>query len=444
VPRHTQDLHTALRQEVVARANREGFEVALARHQWSKDDVGFSLHVNPSSYGSSGIQKTDFLAYLGFQRSDKCSFTSFHRCYARWVEERFNVELFADAFHQAFTELERAEAGFKACGFALPQPEGWGFFYGKPGGGSRRMQLSLSGDGHTATDIQRMKATEDANFLFRFTFATTNQGRGFVTHYRPKHPPLSSEISSVFQYLGLAEFRECPEFDFEPCYFQTLLFDQRGDGAFDNNTEFAHRSFDAHAAQFSPALEKLLTANSIMESVGMSFLPIQRPAERNAADIRKQIVRPAPTAPAKPMTMALDAALPSNFDVAISFAGSERSLAEQLANILQAAGVIVFYDSFYPEQLWGKNLTAFLDEIYRKRAKFCVVFISKEYKERRWTSHELRSAQARALEAKGDDYILPIRVDDTDLDGLPSNIGYLSIELGVGKIAELLIAKLRT
>jgi hypothetical protein len=92
----------------------------------------------------------------------------------------------------------------------------------------------------------------------------------------------------------------------------------------------------------------------------------------------------------------------------------------------------------------AKNLTAFLDEIYRKRAKFCVVFISKEYKERRWTSHELRSAQARALEAKGDDYILPIRVDNSDLDGLPSNIGYLSIELGVGKIAELLIAKLRT
>jgi hypothetical protein len=53
--------------------------------------------------------------------------------------------------------------------------------------------------------------------------------------------------------------------------------------------------------------------------------------------------------------MAFDAALPSNFDVAISFAGSERSLAEQLANILQAAGVIVFYDSFYPEQLWGKK-----------------------------------------------------------------------------------------
>ena len=38
---------------------------------------------------------------------------------------------------------------------------------------------------------------------------------------------------------------------------------------------------------------------------------------------------------------------------------------------------------------------------------------SREVKE--WTNHELRSAQARALQEKGNDYILPIRVDETDL-----------------------------
>lgn len=175
----------------------------------------------------------------------------------------------------------------------------------------------------------------------------------------------------------------------------------------------------------------------------MSFLPVPRPDERNTVDIVKQIARPAARKPTKPVTMAFDAAMPSAFDVAISFAGTERGLAEQLAKFLRDADVAVFYDNFYPEQLWGKNLTAFLDDIYRKRAKFCVVFISNEYKERRWTSHELRSAQARAVELKGADYILPIRVDATDLDGLPPNIGYVSIELGIEKIAELLIAKLQ-
>jgi TIR domain len=436
------DPHAALKQDVVTRVNREGFEAVLARLQWGKDDVGFSLHANPSSFGTFGLQKTDFLAYLGFQRSDRCPFTSFQRCYVRWVDEGYNVEQFVDAFHKAFTQLEKAESGLRACGFALAQPEGWGFFYGKQSGGSRNMQRPLHGDGHTAVDTKRMKATEDANFLFRFTFVMTDHGKGFVTHYRPKHPPLSSEMSSVFHFLGLSEFRQCPEFDFEPCYYRTLLFEQRGDSPFDRNTEFAHGSFDAHAGQFSPAIENLLTANSTMEAAGMGFLPIPRPAERNTVDIIKQIVRPPAPKPAKPVTIAFDAALPSNFDVAISFAGTERSLAERLAKALQAAGVIVFYDNFYPEQLWGKNLTAFLDEIYRKRAKFCVVFISKEYRERRWTSHELRSAQARALELKGEDYILPIRIDGTDLDGLPPNIGYVSVQLGIEKIAELLIAKL--
>ena len=174
----------------------------------------------------------------------------------------------------------------------------------------------------------------------------------------------------------------------------------------------------------------------------MTFLPIPSPRDRNTLDIVRQIARPEPATPPKPVTMAFDAAMPSNFDVAISFAGSERELAEQLAKILQAAGIAVFYDNFYPEQLWGKNLAAFLDEIYRKRAKYCVVFISKEYKERRWTSHELRSAQARALELKGEDYILPIRIDGTDLDGLPPTIGYVSIDAGIEKIADLLITKL--
>jgi hypothetical protein len=223
-----------------------------------------------------------------------------------------------------------------------------------------------------------MKATDDANFLFRFTFINTSHGKGFVTHYRPKHPPLSSEMTAVFHYLGLQEFRECPEFDFGSCYYRTLLFEQRGDdyGLFGNNTEYAHRCFDAHATRFSPAMQKLLAANATMESAGLTFMPIPKPRERNTLDIVKQIARPKPVAPTKPVTMAMDAALPSNFDVAISFAGSERELAEALANKIQAAGFAVFYDNFYPEHLWGKDLSAFLDEIYRKRAKHCVVFVS--------------------------------------------------------------------
>jgi hypothetical protein len=196
-----------------------------------------------------------------------------------------------------------------------------------------------------------------------------------MTHYRPRHPPLSSEVRSVFRYLGLKEFHQCPEFDFETCHYRTLQLLET-DNPFDGNVEFAHQSFGAHAARFSSAVEALLAANAAAERVGLTFLPIGRPAERLRDDIVQQIRLPTNTKQESKPTMAFDAALPSNFDVAISFAGTERELAEKLAEILRAAGIAVFYDNFYPEHLWGKNLTAFLDEIYRKRAKFCVVFVS--------------------------------------------------------------------
>jgi hypothetical protein len=48
--------------------------------------------------------------------------------------------------------------------------------------------------------------------------------------------------------------------------------------------------------------------------------------------------------------------MPEKFDVAIAFAGTERTLAQELAESVRSAGFAVFYDDFYPEELWGKNL----------------------------------------------------------------------------------------
>ena len=114
---------------------------------------------------------------------------------------------------------------------------------------------------------------------------------------------------------------------------------------------------------FRLRLKRSWRPNAATERVGLTFLPIARPAERLKDDIVQQIRLPTNTKPKSIPTMALDAALPSNFDVSISFAGTERELAEKLAEILRAAGIAVFSDNFYPEHLWGQNLTAFLDEI---------------------------------------------------------------------------------
>lgn len=136
--------------------------------------------------------------------------------------------------------------------------------------------------------------------------------------------------------------------------------------------------------------------------------------------------------------------LPEKFDVAISFAGAERAWAEQLAELVRNEGYEVFCDTDYEEQLWGKDLIVFFDEIYRKRSRYCVIFISQEYKDRMWTNHERKSAQSRALEERGHEYILPVRVDDTDLPGLQPTIGHIDISKGIEFIATALIRKLST
>lgn len=426
------DPHQALKSEVIGQARAGGANVILAKLQWGKDDIGYSLHVSPNSFSTYGVQVTDFLSFLGFQHSG-CSFIDSRQCYVRWVDKDFDTNSFAALFDQAYRNLTDAQKDLEKCGFFFEQPEGWGYFFGKHSGG-RRHDFGMSGDGHTAMSVKQMKTSEDDVFQYKFTWLESAHDKGWVIHYRPKHPPLSSELQSIFQFLGLTNFSQCPEYEFEQCHWRSIAFRERGDRFFDSNANTAHGWFDAHAQHFSPGIQKLLSANAEIEKAGLTFLPFQKPVERLNADIERKIERPK-------SSQKLSA--PSTFDVAISFAGTQREYAEKLAVILKNAGFSVFYDEFYPEYLWGKNLVDTFDEIFRKRAMYCVIFISKDYKEHVWTNHERQSAQARALNEKGKEYILPIKIDDTELDGMPPTLGYVPIAKGIEKIAELLVKKLK-
>lgn len=113
------------------------------------------------------------------------------------------------------------------------------------------------------------------------------------------------------------------------------------------------------------------------------------------------------------------------YDIALSFAGEQRKQVEGIAQCLETAGIEVFYDNFSKAQLWGKDLYQHLSDVYQKRARFCIIFISKEYAEKAWTNHELKAAQARAFAEKGAEYILPVRFDDTEVAGILPTTGFL-------------------
>jgi hypothetical protein len=130
------------------------------------------------------------------------------------------------------------------------------------------------------------------------------------------------------------------------------------------------------------------------------------------------------------------------YDVAISFAGPDRTFAEELARHLASRGVRVFYDRYEEATLWGKNLYDHLQDIYQRLARYCLILVSKEYARRVWTSHERRAAQARAIKTKGE-YLLPVMIDDTEIPGLPKTVAYVRVkEKTPEQIATLFLQKL--
>jgi hypothetical protein len=130
------------------------------------------------------------------------------------------------------------------------------------------------------------------------------------------------------------------------------------------------------------------------------------------------------------------------FDVALSFAGEQRAEAQRLAELLKAAGVRVFYDKDQKATLWGKNLFDHLHDIYCNKSRFCVVFVSEAYARKRWTNHERKAAQERVFREVTSEYLLPIKIDDTELPGLPETVGYINISDGIEEIARTLLALL--
>ena len=112
------------------------------------------------------------------------------------------------------------------------------------------------------------------------------------------------------------------------------------------------------------------------------------------------------------------------FEVALSYAREDEEYVEKVANFLLNKDIWLFYDQDKEAELWGEDLHDYLDDVYRNKSKYCMLFISKHYKEKIWTNHERKSALSRALKEKSP-YILPVRLDDTEIEGLRDTIRYI-------------------
>ena len=135
------------------------------------------------------------------------------------------------------------------------------------------------------------------------------------------------------------------------------------------------------------------------------------------------------------------------YDVALSFAGEDRKYVEEVALFLKKKNIAVFYDYFEEENLWGKNLISYLEEIYTHKSKYCVIFISQYYVQKEWTCYESAAAMVRLLDSntKQKEYLLPVKFDETKVPGILSTIGFIDGKKKTpDEIGNLIIKKLQT
>lgn len=129
--------------------------------------------------------------------------------------------------------------------------------------------------------------------------------------------------------------------------------------------------------------------------------------------------------------------------MAISFAEEDSQVAQSISEALKKEGIRPYFYKDEQAEQWGENLFNIVMNRYKETARFALIMVSKNYKKKWWTRIELQIIQT-VLQRGGTSYLLPLRLDDTRLDGLTNNILFVNWKNNPEEIATLLKKKLAT
>jgi hypothetical protein len=115
-----------------------------------------------------------------------------------------------------------------------------------------------------------------------------------------------------------------------------------------------------------------------------------------------------------------------DFLVSLSFPGESRDYVEGVARELERllGPNKYFYDNNYVSQLARPNLDLLLQEIYRRRSKLVVVFLSQDYQEKEWCGIEFRVIR-EIIMGRDDNRVMFVRLDDGEVEGVFKTDGYI-------------------
>ncbi len=112
------------------------------------------------------------------------------------------------------------------------------------------------------------------------------------------------------------------------------------------------------------------------------------------------------------------------YDFALSFAGAQRALAEEIFKILSDSEMSTFYDNNEQHRILAVSVEEYLAPIYSSESKFIIALLSSDYPQRVWCKFESEQFKGRF----GENAVIPI--------WFPGNLpGFFDATSGIGGIS---------
>lgn len=106
------------------------------------------------------------------------------------------------------------------------------------------------------------------------------------------------------------------------------------------------------------------------------------------------------------------------WDIAISFAGENRTLAEFIGQQLRELDISVFYDRNYEDNYLGGVWSKQFSDIFVQKSRLVVAILDQHHKDKVWPTFERDCFAPRVPEAE----VIPIFLDETVFPGIPSDL----------------------
>jgi len=137
----------------------------------------------------------------------------------------------------------------------------------------------------------------------------------------------------------------------------------------------------------------------------------------------------------------------SAYDFALSFAGEQRKMVEQIFEQLTEHELAVFYDKNEQERILAENVEDYLAPIYKSEADYVVVFLSKDYPKKIWTQFESKQFKERF----GEKAVIPVWYNNVEPSLFDESRKYGGITFDVSgdcnkqidEIVDVLVNKIR-